>query len=78
MKLLDLKSKISNIIGFILFSFLSRLAGEFLKTDYLFVVVGRVGGACRDVQQNILQVSEYSKRDKLLDILQSIGNFPYC
>uniref|UniRef100_A0A8D2PWQ3 RNA helicase n=1 Tax=Zosterops lateralis melanops TaxID=1220523 RepID=A0A8D2PWQ3_ZOSLA len=49
-----------------------RLAGEFLKTDFLFVVVGRVGGACSDVQQNILQVSQYSKRDKLIEILHSI------
>ncbi|XP_054253521.1 probable ATP-dependent RNA helicase DDX4 [Indicator indicator] len=51
-----------------------RLAGEFLKANYLFVVVGLVGGACSDVQQNILQVPEYSKRDKLIEILQSIGH----
>ncbi|NXF08193.1 DDX4 helicase, partial [Smithornis capensis] len=51
-----------------------RLAGEFLKTDFLFVVVGRVGGACSDVQQNILQVSQFSKRQKLLEILRTIGN----
>ncbi|XP_054033806.1 probable ATP-dependent RNA helicase DDX4 [Dryobates pubescens] len=51
-----------------------RLAGEFLKSNYLFVVVGLVGGACSDIQQNILQVPEYSKRDKLIEILQSIGH----
>ncbi|RLW05289.1 hypothetical protein DV515_00005389 [Chloebia gouldiae] len=51
-----------------------RLACEFLKTDFLFVVVGRAGGACSDVQQNILQVSQYFKRDKLIEILHSIGN----
>ncbi|NXL87803.1 DDX4 helicase, partial [Alectura lathami] len=51
-----------------------RLAGEFLKTDYLFVVVGNVGGACSDVQQNILLISQYSKREKLLEILHSIGD----
>ncbi|NXM52783.1 DDX4 helicase, partial [Illadopsis cleaveri] len=51
-----------------------RLAGEFLKTDFLFVVVGRVGGACSDVQQNVLQVSQYFKRDKLIEILHSIGD----
>ncbi|NXK49905.1 DDX4 helicase, partial [Chauna torquata] len=50
-----------------------RLAGEFLKTDYLFVVVGHVGGACSDVQQNILLVPQYSKRDKLIEILQMTG-----
>ncbi|KGL87707.1 putative ATP-dependent RNA helicase DDX4, partial [Charadrius vociferus] len=51
-----------------------RLAGEFLKTDYLFVVVGHVGGACSDVQQSILQVPQYSKRDKLIEILRSIDH----
>ncbi|NWW96556.1 DDX4 helicase, partial [Rhynochetos jubatus] len=51
-----------------------RLAAEFLKTDFLFVVVGHVGGACSDVQQNILLISQYSKRDKLIEILQSIGH----
>ncbi|NWS73999.1 DDX4 helicase, partial [Crotophaga sulcirostris] len=51
-----------------------RLAGEFLKFGYLFVVVGHVGEACRDVQQTILQVPQYSKRDKLVEILQSIGH----
>ncbi|KFO72426.1 putative ATP-dependent RNA helicase DDX4, partial [Cuculus canorus] len=50
-----------------------RLAGEFLKMDYLFVVVGHVGAACSDVQQNVLQVPQYSKRNKLIEILQSIG-----
>ncbi|XP_039565710.1 probable ATP-dependent RNA helicase DDX4 isoform X4 [Passer montanus] len=51
-----------------------RLACEFLKTDFLFVVVGHAGGACSDVQQNILQVSQSFKRDKLIEILRSIGN----
>ncbi|KAL8203871.1 UNVERIFIED_CONTAM: putative ATP-dependent RNA helicase ddx4 [Gekko kuhli] len=53
---------------------IQRLAGEFLKMDYLFVVVGQVGGACSDVQQTIVQVSQYDKRDKLVDILNSIGD----
>ncbi|XP_043402848.1 probable ATP-dependent RNA helicase DDX4 isoform X8 [Chelonia mydas] len=51
---------------------IQRLAGEFLKPEYLFVAVGQVGGACSDVQQTILQVSQYSKREKLVEILQSI------
>uniref|UniRef100_A0A8C0GZ14 RNA helicase n=1 Tax=Chelonoidis abingdonii TaxID=106734 RepID=A0A8C0GZ14_CHEAB len=53
---------------------IQRLAGEFLKPEYLFVAVGQVGGACSDVQQTILQVSQYSKREKLVEILQSISN----
>ncbi|NXM66016.1 DDX4 helicase, partial [Serilophus lunatus] len=51
-----------------------RLAAEFLKNDFLFVVVGRVGGACSDIQQNVLQVSQCFKRDKLIEILHSTGN----
>ncbi|XP_055555134.1 probable ATP-dependent RNA helicase DDX4 [Falco biarmicus] len=50
-----------------------RLASQFLKPDYLFVVVGHVGGACSDVEQHILQVARCSKRDKLIEILQSTG-----
>ncbi|XP_013921908.1 PREDICTED: probable ATP-dependent RNA helicase DDX4 isoform X2 [Thamnophis sirtalis] len=53
---------------------IQRLAGEFLKTDYLFVVVGQVGGACSDVQQTILQVKQYDKKEKLVEILNEIGN----
>uniref|UniRef100_A0A8C2Y560 RNA helicase n=1 Tax=Coturnix japonica TaxID=93934 RepID=A0A8C2Y560_COTJA len=50
-----------------------RLAGEFLKTDYIFLVIGNTCGACSDVQQNILQVPRLSKRDKLIEVLQSTG-----
>ncbi|KAM5264701.1 putative ATP-dependent RNA helicase DDX4 [Ctenodactylus gundi] len=53
---------------------IQRLAGEFLKMNYLFVAVGQVGGACKDVQQTILQVGQYSKREKLVEILQNIGD----
>ncbi|XP_021117073.1 probable ATP-dependent RNA helicase DDX4 [Heterocephalus glaber] len=52
---------------------IQRLAGEFLKSNYLFVTVGQVGGACRDVQQTVLQVAQYSKREKLVEILQNTG-----
>ncbi|XP_022373793.1 probable ATP-dependent RNA helicase DDX4 isoform X3 [Enhydra lutris kenyoni] len=53
---------------------IQRLAAEFLKSNYLFVAVGQVGGACRDVQQTILQVGQYSKREKLVEILRNIGD----
>jgi len=36
---------------------LHRLAHEFLSEDFLFLTVGRVGGACADVTQTVLQVS---------------------
>ncbi|KAM9328433.1 putative ATP-dependent RNA helicase DDX4 [Pholidichthys leucotaenia] len=52
---------------------IQRLAGDFLKTDYLFLVVGIVGGACTDVEQTFLQVTKFSKRDQLLDVLESTG-----
>ncbi|XP_016055307.1 PREDICTED: probable ATP-dependent RNA helicase DDX4 isoform X1 [Miniopterus natalensis] len=53
---------------------IQRLAGEFLKSNYLFVAVGQVGGACTDVQQAVLQVGQYSKREKLVEILRNIGD----
>ncbi|XP_044135121.1 probable ATP-dependent RNA helicase DDX4 [Bufo gargarizans] len=49
-------------------------AREILKPDYLFVVVGQVGGACSDVEQQIIEVEEYGKRAKLLELLQLIGH----
>ncbi|XP_038621573.1 probable ATP-dependent RNA helicase DDX4 [Tachyglossus aculeatus] len=52
---------------------IQRLAGEFLKTEYLFVAVGQVGGACSDVQQSILQIGQYLKRENLIEILRNIG-----
>ncbi|XP_069780496.1 probable ATP-dependent RNA helicase DDX4 isoform X2 [Narcine bancroftii] len=52
---------------------IQRLAAVFMKSDYLFLAVGEVGGACGDVQQSILQVDQYSKRNKLIEILTNIG-----
>ena len=51
---------------------IQRLAGEFLN-DYLFLTVGRVGGTTSDIEQNVIQVSEYEKRDKLVELLNSAG-----
>ncbi|XP_075698636.1 putative ATP-dependent RNA helicase DDX4 isoform X3 [Rhinoderma darwinii] len=53
---------------------IQSLARDILKPDYLFVVVGQVGGACSDVEQQIIEVEEFGKRDKLLEILQNIGH----
>nr|XP_033787060.1 probable ATP-dependent RNA helicase DDX4 isoform X2 [Geotrypetes seraphini] len=49
-------------------------SAKLLKDDYLFVVVGQVGGACSDVHQTILQVDRFDKKNQLVEILQSIGN----
>lgn len=53
--------------------FFFRLAADFLKTDYLFLAVGVVGGACSDVEQKLVQVTKFSKREKLLDVLKTTG-----
>lgn len=48
---------------------IQKLAGEFLN-DYLYLVVGVVGGANQDVTQTILEVSQFQKREKLMEILR--------
>ncbi|XP_034410963.1 probable ATP-dependent RNA helicase DDX4 [Cyclopterus lumpus] len=52
---------------------IQRMAADFLKTDYLFLAVGVVGGACSDVEQTFIQVTKFSKREQLLDILKTTG-----
>jgi len=46
-----------------------RLAQEILRDSYLFLVVGRVGGANTDIEQTIYNVDNNSKREKLLSLL---------
>ncbi|XP_043106345.1 probable ATP-dependent RNA helicase DDX4 isoform X2 [Puntigrus tetrazona] len=53
---------------------IQRMAADFLKVDYIFLAVGVVGGACSDVEQTIIQVDQYSKRDQLLEVLRATGN----
>uniref|UniRef100_A0A668S286 RNA helicase n=1 Tax=Oreochromis aureus TaxID=47969 RepID=A0A668S286_OREAU len=53
---------------------IQRLAADFLKTDYLFLAVGIVGGACSDVEQTFVQVTKFAKRDQLIDLLKSTGS----
>ncbi|XP_073478932.1 probable ATP-dependent RNA helicase DDX4 [Aquarana catesbeiana] len=55
-------------------SSIQSLARNILKPDYLFVVVGQVGGACSDVEQVVMEVEEFGKKDKLMEILQEIGS----
>ena len=49
-----------------------RLAREILN-DYIFVTVGRVGGANVDIEQHVLNVDPMSKRDLLVRILNEQG-----
>ena len=51
---------------------IQKLAGDFLN-DYLFVTVGRVGGANTDVTQNFFEVDRMQKRESLCDILNAGG-----
>ena len=51
---------------------IQKLASDFLN-DYLFITVGRVGGACTDVEQMFLEVERMQKRDNLCDILNTMG-----
>ncbi|XP_055083537.1 probable ATP-dependent RNA helicase DDX4 [Periophthalmus magnuspinnatus] len=52
---------------------IQNLAAAFLKEDYLFLAVGMVGGACSDVQQEFVEVTKFSKKEKLLEVLKVTG-----
>ncbi|XP_078316516.1 ATP-dependent RNA helicase DDX4-like isoform X2 [Crassostrea virginica] len=52
---------------------IQKMAGDFLN-DYLFLTVGRVGGACTDVTQTVLEVDRQEKRSRLCDILTETGS----
>ncbi|KAI8342534.1 P-loop containing nucleoside triphosphate hydrolase protein [Chlamydoabsidia padenii] len=47
------------------------LARDFLRPDYLFLRVGRVGGTTTDITQKVLWIEEQDKRDELNKILLS-------
>ncbi|KAI7882169.1 DEAD-domain-containing protein [Lichtheimia hyalospora FSU 10163] len=48
-----------------------RLARDFLKPDYLFLRVGRVGGTTTDITQRASIILLNDKRDQLIQILMS-------
>eukprot|EP00924_Labyrinthula_sp_SR-Ha-C_P011761 maker-scaffold_69-snap-gene-0.54-mRNA-1 protein AED:0.01 eAED:0.01 QI:175/0.5/0.66/1/1/1/3/108/669 len=47
---------------------IQQLAQDFMR-NYIFLTVGRVGSASKDIQQRIERVQENQKRDLLVDIL---------
>lgn len=53
---------------------IQQLASEFLN-DYVFLTVGRVGSTTSDIEQHILEISEYEKREKLCEILSKSSEF---
>lgn len=52
---------------------IQRLAGDFLR-DYVFLAVGRVGGAAQDIEQRVMYVEEQDKNDYLLHELENWGD----
>lgn len=56
---------------------IQRLGADFLRNDYLFLSVGRVGGACDDVEQSVLQVQRKEKRSTLIRVLKEGGRGRY-
>merc|ERR1711990_1278634 len=55
---------------------IQKMAQDFLD-NYIFLSVGLVGGACSDVSQSFLPLSQYEKREKLLDIIRdNLQNSP--
>nr|CAB3237038.1 Vasa DEAD-Box Protein [Phallusia mammillata] len=53
---------------------IQKLAHDFLREDFLFLTVGRIGGACSDVTQVVLQVDQGDKRNKLIELLADVAD----
>ena len=53
---------------------IQKLAYDFLCTDFIFLSIGVVGGACSDIQQNLIQVKAMEKRETLLKMLSDISS----
>jgi probable ATP-dependent RNA helicase DDX4 len=47
-----------------------KAAAEFLKPNYVFVVIGVVGGACSDVVQEFRSIERSEKRSNLIEIIK--------
>lgn len=52
---------------------IQKLAQDFLH-NYLFLAVGIVGGANTDVEQVVYKVGRFEKRDKVVSLINDIGN----
>lgn len=51
---------------------IQRLAGDFLR-DYVFLAVGRVGGAAADIEQRVIYVDDAEKENYLLYELDKLS-----
>jgi len=54
---------------------IQHLATTYLKPDYIFVAVGEIGGACKDVVQTVIEVTKFKKKNALLNLLKEMGKF---
>ncbi|XP_073227246.1 uncharacterized protein [Porites lutea] len=52
---------------------IQRLAADFLKEQYLFVAVGKIGGSNLDISQSVMSVPGDDKKEKLFDLLLNSG-----
>jgi probable ATP-dependent RNA helicase DDX4 len=52
---------------------IQTVAETFLH-NYVFVTIGIVGGACKDVEQTFIQIERNEKRNKLLEILRTLDD----
>lgn len=50
-----------------------HIAKSYLKPDYISVGVGEVGGACKDVTQQIVLVNKFNKKKELMNMLKTLG-----
>jgi len=49
---------------------IQHLASCYLNKNYLFLVVGIVNSASKDIKQHFVQVNKYKKRLHLVNLLQ--------
>jgi len=54
-----------------------QITKSYLKSDYISVAVGEVGGACKDVTQTILEVTKFNKKKELVALLNEAGKLKY-
>lgn len=52
---------------------IQQMATFFLKPDYIFVAVGEIGGACKDVVQTVIEVKRFSKKEALYNLVNDMG-----
>ena len=57
---------------------IQKMASKYLRANYLFVTVGVVGGACKDVTQNFVAVDRNEKKKVLLSLLLDGSFYLFC